>query len=206
MQPQTKEEAFGGIYNIMQRQNEITVALVPQQRSLSLPARDIPIFDGNPLEYRALIRAFEDGMKDKASKADCLYFLEQFTRGQLRELVRSCQRMFPDRGYALAKKLLHEHFGNEFKVAAAYTKKALAWPAVKSEDVKALQAYSWFLRGCCSVMEELVYMQELDTPTTMRTVMSKLPYKLRERWKTAAHDVLEKYKRRAQYADFVTFI
>lgn len=56
--------------------------------------------------------------------------------------------MAPERGYELAKRLLREHFGNEFKVAAAYTEKALAWPELKSEDVKALQAYSLFLRGC----------------------------------------------------------
>ncbi len=37
-------------------------------------------------------------------------------------------------------------------------------------------------------------------------MMSKLPYKLRERWRTAAYDVLEKYKRRARFADLVTFI
>ena len=43
---------------------------------------------------------------------DCLYFLEQFTRGQPRELVHSCQHMFLECGYVLAKKLQNEHFGN----------------------------------------------------------------------------------------------
>lgn len=189
----------------MQKQNEITAALVQQQRSLSLLARDIPVSDGNPLEYRAFIRVFEHGVEDQANKADCLYFLEQFTRGQPRKFVCSCQHMVPERGYALAKDLLHEHFGNEFKVASAYTEKALAWPPIKSEDVKALQAYSLFLRGCCNMMGEVEYMKGLDTPTTMRTVMSKLPFKLRERWRTAAHDVLEKCKRRARFTGLDTF-
>lgn len=75
---------------------------------------------------------------------------------------QSWQHMIPDRGYNLAKELLQEHFGNEYKIAAAYIEKALVWPAVKSEDLKALQAYSLFLCGCCNVMEELQYMQELD--------------------------------------------
>lgn len=65
-------------------------------------------------------------MESKANKADCLYFLEQFTKGQPRELVRSCQHMVPDRGYQLAKELLYEHFGNEYRIAAAYIEKALA--------------------------------------------------------------------------------
>lgn len=70
------------ILAIMGRQNEITAALVQQQRSLSLPPRDIPTFEGNPLQYRAFIKAFEQGVEEKAGRADCLYYLEQFTRGQ----------------------------------------------------------------------------------------------------------------------------
>lgn len=114
--------------------------------------------------------------------------------------------MIPERGYQLPKELLHEHFGNEYRIAAAYIEKALLWPTVKSEDVKSLQAFSLFLRGCCNVMEELHYMQELDMPTNMRAIMTKLPFKFREKWRTKAHEVLEKYNRRACFKDLVSFI
>ena len=196
----------GDLCTIMHKQNEITAALVQQQRLLSLPSRDIPVFDGDPLQYRNFIRAFEHGVESKANKADCLYFLEQFTKGQPRELVRSCQHIIPDRGYQLAKELLHEHFGNEYSIAAAYIEKALAWPTVKSEDVKSLQAFSLFLRGCCNVMEELHYMQELDMPTNMRAIMTKLPFKYREKWRTKAHEILERHNRRACFRDLVSFL
>lgn len=196
----------GDLSNIMQRQNEITATLVQQQLLMSLPSRDIPAFDGDPLQYRSFIRAFEHSIESKANKADCLYFLEQFTKGQPQELVRSCLHMMPERGYALAKSLLHEHFGNEFKIATSYIEKALAWPSVKSEDVKALQAYSLFLRNCCNVMSELQHMQELDMPSNMRMVMTKLPYKFRERWRTTAHELLERQHRRAVFIDLVAFV
>lgn len=133
-------------------------------------------------------------------------FLEQFTRGQPRELVRSCQHMIPDRGYQLAKELLQEHFGNEYRIAAVYMEKALAWPAVRAEDVRALQAFSLFLRGCFNVMEELQYMQELDMPTNMRAIMTKLSFKYREKWRTTAHEIMERYNRRACFKDLVSFI
>ncbi len=191
---------------IMQRQNEITAALVQQQLLMSLPSRDIPVFEGDPLQYRSFIRAFEHNIESKANKADCLYFLEQFTKGQPRELVRSCQHMMPDRGYDMAKQLLQEHFGNEFKIASSYIEKALAWPAVKSEDVKALQAYALFLRNCCNVMTELQHMKELDMPTNMRMIMTKLPYKFREKWRTTVHELLERRNRRAVFNDLVTFV
>ncbi|KAK0154798.1 hypothetical protein N1851_002884 [Merluccius polli] len=190
----------------MCKQNEITASLVNQQRLLSLPPRDIPVFEGDPFQYKAFIKSFEQGVEDKASKADCLYYLEQFTRGQPRELVQSCQHMDAERGFIVAKALLQEHFGNEYKIANAYIEKALTWPAIKSEDVKSLQAYGLFLGGCCNAMEELPHMQEMDMPSNMKTVVCKLPYKYRERWRAVAHDIMEKYNQRAHFVDVVAFL
>ena len=73
-------------------------------------------------------------------------------------------------------------------------------------DVKSLHAFSLILRGCCNVMEELHYMQELDMPTNMRAIMTKLPFKFRDKWRTKAHEVLERYNRRACFKDLVSFI
>lgn len=112
----------------------------------------IPVFDGDPLQFSPFTRAFEQGVESKAGSADCLYYLEQFTRGQPQELMCSCQHIAPDHGYKVAKGLLQEHFGNPYKVTIAYMKKALARQAVKAEDLKALQDYSLFLCGCCNVM------------------------------------------------------
>lgn len=109
-------------------------------------------------------------------------------------------------GYIVAKALLQEHFGNDYKIAMAYIVKALAWPTIKSEDAKSLQAYALFLRGCCSAMEELHHMQELDTPSNMKTVVSKLPYKLCESWRVVAHDIVEAYDRRAHFIDVDVFL
>lgn len=108
-----------GTHTIMQTQNEITAALVQQQHMMSLPPWDIPIFEGDPLHYRTFIKAFELGVEEKAGKADSLYYLEQFTRGQPHELVQGCQHMAPERGYAVAKELLQKHFGNQYKIASA---------------------------------------------------------------------------------------
>lgn len=110
----TNQVLPGHVVTIMHKQNEITAARVHQQRLLSLPARAIPVFEGDPFQYKALIRGFEQGVEDKTSKAHCLYYLEQFTRGQPKELVCSCQHMAPERGYIVAKGLLQEHFGNCF--------------------------------------------------------------------------------------------
>lgn len=101
---------------IMRKQNEITAALVQQQLSLSLPPRNIPTFNGDLLSFRSFMKAFEQGVEKKAEKADCLYFLAQFTQGHPHDLVQSCQHMAPEEGYAKAKGLLFEHFGNPYRI------------------------------------------------------------------------------------------
>ena len=197
----------GNLLSIMQRQNEITALLVQQHSSLSLPPRDIPSFDGDPLEYSTFIRAFEHGVEGKAaSSLDCLYFLEQYTKGQPRELVKSCQHMPRDRGYQRARTLLKERFGNEQKIATAYMEKAFGWPSVKSEDLEALQAFALFLRVCCNAMEDISYMSEMNMPSNMRAIVLKLPYKLREKWRNTAYELQEKHSRQAGFSDIVNLI
>lgn len=193
--------------DIMRKQNEITTLLMQQQSFSALPKREIPVFDGNPLRYHSFIKAFENGVeKNTNNNCDRLYFLEQYTKGHAKELVRSCQHIESDRGYLKAKALLREHYGNEQKVASAYMERALSWSIIKTEDVKALQEYSLFLQGCCNAMEDVQYLNDLDTPTNMLEIIKKLPYKLRDRWRCHACDLQEKYNRRARFMDIASFV
>lgn len=130
--------------------------------------------DTNPLKYHAFMKAFENGVeRNTGSYSDRLYFLEQYTKGHPCALVRSCQHIDPERGFIKAKSLLQEQFGNAQRVASAYMERALSWPLIKTEDVKALQDYSFFLRGCCNAMEEVQYLHELDMPANMLTIIQK---------------------------------
>ncbi|KAK0146738.1 hypothetical protein N1851_013945 [Merluccius polli] len=181
----------------MQRQNEITYMLVQQQMSATLPQRDITIFAGDPLQFVSFMRTFEHCIEERTSSyQDCLYFLEQYTRGQPRELVQSCLHMIPQQGYQTAK----------YRIATAYMDKAFGWPVIKAEDVQALQEFALFLRGCCNAMTEIQYMEELNIPSHMRHVIMKLPYKLRERWRSTACDIQERRGYRATFLDIVCFL
>ncbi len=106
--------------SIMEKQNEITSMLVHQQCLASLPKREIQIFDGDPLQYHAFMRPLEQVIEGKTDNVeDSLHFLEQYTRGQPQQLVRSCQHVSDASGYAKAKALLQENFGNEHMIASA---------------------------------------------------------------------------------------
>lgn len=193
--------------NLIQRQNDITALLAQQSLSSTLPPRVIPVYDGDPLQYEVFRRAFERGVEKKCDDySDCLHFLEQYTRGHPKDLVRSCQHLPPAQGYQRAKDLLKEHFGNEHKIATAYMDKAFAWSVIKSEDVEALQAFSLFLRGCCTAMEHLTYMEEMNVASNMKTILLKLPYRLRDKWRSRACQLQEQRGHRARFSDLVDFI
>lgn len=196
----------GNILGIMRKQSEITSLLLKQQCLSSLPKRDLEVFDGNPLQYHAFIRAFENSVESKTENNSArLYYLEQCTMGPPRELVQSCQYIDPNRGYVRAKVLLQEHFGNEQKVASAYMNKALSWPQIKTEDVDALQEYTLFLRGCSNVMNEVQYMCDLDIPSNMMIIIKKMPYRLRDKWRTVC-ELQERSNCRASFTDVVKFL
>ncbi|KAJ8034240.1 hypothetical protein HOLleu_20993 [Holothuria leucospilota] len=79
------------------------------QKLVSLPRRDIQIFDGKVQDYRAFIAAFEHNIeKFTENDQDRLYYLQQYTSGRPRELVRSCMGKDRNRGYDQARKELEE--------------------------------------------------------------------------------------------------
>lgn len=195
------------VVDVMRQQNTITEVLVKQQRLSSLPTLSIPTFKGDPLEYMYFIRAFEHGIEDRTENCkDRLHFLEQFTMGQPRELVRSCQHMEATAGYEEAKRLLKKHYGDEYKIAMAYVEKALSWQTIQAENAEGLLGYSVFLAGCCKTLGSIQYMEELDNPTSMKAILSKLPYKLKEKWRGKVFDLQERDGRRARFKDLVNFI
>ncbi len=191
----------------MERQANIAECLVKHQKLSMLPSIDIPIFKGDPLDYKLFIRAFEHGVEDRTDNdKDRLYFMEQYTTGKPKELVRSCLHMNPAEGYLKAKQLLREHFGNEYQIAVAYMNKALEWPSIRPEDGEALHSFSLFLSGCCNAMSDISYMEEMDNAANLRAIAVKLPYKLREKWRSVACGIQEKQNARVKFKDLVDFI
>ena len=185
-------------HQVLQKQRVITEMLVRQHNLSSLPRKEV--FKGDSLIYKSFIRSFAHTVEGEADTYQYkFYYLEQYTGGKAQDLVHSCEHMPSERGYKEARRLLQKHYGNELKISNAYMDKALNWPIIKQEDVKALNAYALFLTGCKNTMGDLEFMEEMDNPTNMRTVFSKLSYKLREKWRVTAFDIQEKGRERARF-------
>ena len=74
--------------------------LAVNQNKTQLPQPRVPIFDGNPVDYRSFIRAFESLLESRTCRStERLYYLEQYTTGDVKELIKSCHHMPPDVGH-----------------------------------------------------------------------------------------------------------
>ena len=84
------------------------------------------------------------------------------------------------RRYEEGVRLLHHRYRDPLKIATALINKACKWPVVKTEDRRALTAFSVFLVSCSNAMEDVELMEEMDNPTTMRAVVAELAFKMRQ--------------------------
>lgn len=48
------------------------------------------------------------------------------------------------------------------------------------------------LIGCRNSMEDVEFLEEMDNATNLQMVISKLPYKIKERWHVEAYELQEK--------------
>jgi len=81
----------------------------------SLPKRSVPTFDGNPLEYFAFTKSFQETILDQvANPASQLQSLMEMCVGKAREVTKSCSVINPaSAGLRQALDLLHENFGKK---------------------------------------------------------------------------------------------
>ena len=175
---------------IMQNWNKL---VIDQQKRCSLPPREVTPFDGSPLESAPFWRSFQRCIEDKTeSSKDRLYYLEQFTKGQPNELVRSCMLMDADEGYEEAKRLLKRKYGKDYKIASAYMTKAANWRQIEANNGRAMNSYAVFLRSCSNTMKTLESMKEMDHPKNIKTLVEKLPEKFIDRWRRVVFNKQEK--------------
>lgn len=63
-----------------------------------------------------------------------------------------------------------------------------------------------FLNGYLNAMDTVGYQEEMDHPSNMKAILTKLPYKVKERWRVKACDLQDRDGRRAKFSDLVQFV
>ena len=188
--------------------NDLQTSLLSKLLSSSiLPKPDIPVFSGDYTRFPQFLRAFEGRVAGIVSDEDeKLRYLEQFTSGTPRELVRGCMFMKTG-GYDEATKLLKKRYGNPEKMSESFIDKLLSWQPVKAEDVHGLDRLSVELRTCLNAVDSLSgASNELNHPKTMKKILDKLPFAIQERWRRAVDKLADQDGRTAMFSDLVNLI
>ena len=174
---------------------------------LTLPKQDIPIFTGKSLEYLTFIRSFEYVIEKQTSDPVArLYYLMQYTTGEVKELINSFLSMPAEKGYSAARAALAKRFGSSYKIACAYVDRVLAFPNIKSEDSSAMRKYSVLLTSCQNTLDEVGFLNKIENIATLRQVIMKLPFELRRKWRAKADFITEDLDREITLVDVVNFI
>ena len=139
-----------------------------------------------------------------------LYYLVQYTAGDVQELMPSCLAMDSEKGYREAWKLLTKHYGQPYRIASACVERVTNGPAIKSEDGAALQSFSVLLTSCKNRQEQtrtdIGYLSKIENPDSLKKIVSRLLFNLCQKWRDVVDTITERQEREVTLSDIVSFV
>ena len=165
--------------------NEIAEAF---HRYSALPRPEMPTFNGDEAVYNRFIIAFDAAVGESSldDRAKLAYLIQQ-CRGDARKCIEDCVLLGPELGYAKARELLEGSFGRPWIIAEQLLKELTEGPSLKANDNAALRKLSLCLSKCSMNVLHAGFAPHLDGPQTIRAVVRRLPYSLRNMWAELAY-------------------
>ena len=205
------DESVRRIVEMQDQQSNALQLLIQQQQqgvmALTLPQPSMQVFSGNPIDYCDFIRAFEHIIESKTTNPSArLYYLIQHTTGCVQELMKSCLSMGESEGYAEARRLLKERYGQNYRIAAAHVQRLIDGPPIKNEDGTALQQFSVQLTSCTNTLDKIGYLDKLNNSDNLKKLIDRLPYTMRAKWRETVDRIIEKEARDVTIKDVNEFV
>ena len=172
--------------------------------AVTLPKSSLMPFDGNPVNYSIFMNRFDNLVHDRQSVSDStkLNLLLEYCTGKAAKLIQCCALMTPREGYAKARYLLAERFGDQYTISEAWVQKICDGPALRPNNVNDLQDFSDEVQCCLETLRSMNMLNQIDSQVRMLQLTSRLPMYLQTRWRREAVD----FKRRAGvYPGMVVF-
>ena len=113
-------------------------------------------------------------------------------KGDALKTIKCCAVMSPSEGYAKARKMLRERFGDDYKVSELWVTKLTDGPLVRQGDKDALQEIADDVRSCKETLQTMGRLDEIDTRRSMVKIVDRLPTVLQDRWRKEAVNCLDK--------------
>ncbi|XP_038050892.1 uncharacterized protein LOC119724042 [Patiria miniata] len=202
--PQETPPPTEAIHEMLRQSKQQQQSLI---ETLQLPKAELMCYEGDPLKFWEFWRAFEVNVDSTTiSNAAKLTRLLHYCKGEARRVIQACSVMESTQGYARAKTLLKERFGNKYKVADAWMKKVTRGQTVSPHDGKAIREMADELKVCYETLQAMGYENEMAHQSFLRDIVERLPNYLRYRWVRKVRDLERKEDRMPKVKDLVAYI
>ena len=173
---------------------------------VSLPKMSLTKFDGEPLDYSTFMNAFDScvggTMVDDGAKLNRLL---EYTTGRAAKVLKPCGLMKPNLGYAKARQLLKDRFGNDYMISEAWVNKVADGTPIKHSP-EAVQDLADDVRGCIEVLKAMGKLSEIDSRGRMLKILNRLPLFIQGRWRKAAVASLDRHGGYPNIEEFAIFL
>ncbi|XP_033106056.1 uncharacterized protein LOC117108203 [Anneissia japonica] len=96
------------------------------------------------------------------------------------------------KGYAEAKRILKEEFGQAHVIAKAHLSMVLNRPQVRPNDGKGLWNLARDMRRCQTVLSQMCYSADMNSSESLLRIQQLLPIHLQTKWAKKAYAMMEK--------------
>lgn len=166
---------------------EIMSTMARSMAEQSLPTLTVPVFDGDPGKYHAFLKTFDAIIGNKTIPPETkLFYLCQYTTGEVEQMMQTCLPMSPATGYERARQLLEETYGRNSIIIEHTIQRLVSGPPVKSEDLKGLRQLYMDLVSCNNLLTDLKHVNKLDNISILHKVVERFPFDMKRAWRAKA--------------------
>ena len=169
--------------------------------ALQAPKIELLDFNGDPMSYHSFIRSFEENLEKMCDDGARLARLIHLCKGEAGRAIKCCSLMNPEQGYARARRLLEQRFGNKHTITELWIKKLNdGGPRVN------LQEYADELLDCYESLNALGALQEMNAQCNLLAMITRLPMHLQNKWQDYVFELRSRRDRRPTLKDVVDFV
>ena len=158
---------------------DISMAWLLQQ---SLPSMQVPIFDGNPLQWIEFITKYKliFMIKHILPNNPKFIYLMQHVDGQAK---RAFQVISTNKGdYIKALKRIEYMFGQRSRISQTCIAKLTSGKVISNDDDKSLLEFYYTMSDCVVALNQLKYIHDLHSSNVVRQALRRLASKYHNKW------------------------
>ena len=153
-----------------------------QPQAIKLPPLQLPMFDGDPLQYHDWINTFEATIDSNRSITDThrITYLQNSVAGPAKDLIKGYS--YNPTFYAAALADIEKRFGDADYIVASYIAKLESYPQFPLYDAKSITTYNTFIKEFTRNFSDIGFSSDLTSSTVLRLAKDKLPKQLLVKW------------------------